>query len=152
MLGCSFIVSLSGMIRYPSFRGTAEQRQLVEIAAALSLGARFVILDEPTAQLEARAIARLFDKLRALREQGVTFLFISHHLPEIYEICQRVTVFRDARHVITAPVAELNHERLVDARVGRVRGPEILVEQAIERAYRQLAVAARIPGESQARR
>jgi simple sugar transport system ATP-binding protein len=106
----------------PARELTVEQRQLVEIAGALSLGARFVILDEPTAQLEGRAIARLFDRLRDLRAQGVTFVFISHHLPEIYEICQRVTVFRDARHVLTAPVSELDHDQLVTAMIGDARG------------------------------
>jgi simple sugar transport system ATP-binding protein len=106
----------------PARELTVEQRQLVEIASALSLGARFVILDEPTAQLESRAIARLFDRLRDLREQGVTFVFISHHLPEIYEICQRVTVFRDARHVVTADVSELDHDQLVAAMIGEARG------------------------------
>lgn len=106
----------------PARELTVEQRQLVEIASALSLGARFVILDEPTAQLEGRAIARLFDRLRALRAQGVTFVFISHHLPEIYEICQRVTVFRDARHVLTAQVSDLDHDQLVAAMIGEARG------------------------------
>ena len=106
----------------PAKELTVEQRQLVEIASALSLGARFVILDEPTAQLEGRAIARLFDRLRDLRAQGVTFVFISHHLPEIYEICQRVTVFRDARHVVTAQVSELDHDQLVAAMIGDARG------------------------------
>jgi simple sugar transport system ATP-binding protein len=106
----------------PAGELTVEQRQLVEIASALSLGARFVILDEPTAQLEARAIARLFDRLRALQDQGVTFLFISHHLPEIYEICQRVTVFRDARHIVTDTVAALDRDRLVTAMIGDARG------------------------------
>jgi simple sugar transport system ATP-binding protein len=101
---------------------SVEQRQLVEIAGALSLGARFVILDEPTAQLEGRAIARLFDRLRDLRAQGVTFLYISHHLPEIYEICQRVTVFRDARYVLDADVAELGRDELVAAMIGEARG------------------------------
>lgn len=101
---------------------SVEQRQLVEIAGALSLGARFVILDEPTAQLEGRAITRLFERLRALREQGVTFLYISHHLPEIYEICQRVTVFRDARYVLDADVTALSRDDLVAAMVGEARG------------------------------
>jgi simple sugar transport system ATP-binding protein len=106
----------------PARELTVEQRQLVEIAGALGIGARFVILDEPTAQLERKAIVRLFDRLRDLREQGVTFVFISHHLPEIYEICQRVTVFRDARHVLTAPVDELDHDQLVAAMIGEARG------------------------------
>ncbi|MCA2223079.1 sugar ABC transporter ATP-binding protein [Nonomuraea aurantiaca] len=95
-----------------------EQRQLVEIARALSFGARFIILDEPTARLDGPAIERLFTRMRALREQGVTMMYISHHLDEVYEICQSVTVFRDARHVMTRPVAELPHDELVSAMTG----------------------------------
>lgn len=84
-----------------------EDRQMVEIARALSFGARFIVLDEPTAQLDNREIERLFTRMRALQESGVTFLFISHHLQEVYEVCQTVTVLRDARWITTAPVAEL---------------------------------------------
>ncbi|MFF4037680.1 sugar ABC transporter ATP-binding protein [Streptomyces sp. NPDC001816] len=97
---------------------SVEQRQFVEIARALSFGARFIILDEPTAQLDGAAINRLFDRIRDLQRQGVTFLFISHHLQEIYEICDMVTVFRDARHIVTAPVAELPRADLVAAMTG----------------------------------
>jgi simple sugar transport system ATP-binding protein len=97
---------------------SVEQRQLVEIARALSFGARFIILDEPTARLDGPAIERLFARMRALREQGVTMLYISHHLDEVYEICQSVTVFRDARHVMTRPVADLPHDELVAAMTG----------------------------------
>ncbi|MEU1514872.1 sugar ABC transporter ATP-binding protein [Streptomyces sp. NPDC005811] len=95
-----------------------EQRQFVEIARALSFGARFIILDEPTAQLDGAAINRLFDRIRDLQRQGVTFLFISHHLQEVYEICDMVTVFRDARHIVTAPVAELPRTELVASMTG----------------------------------
>jgi simple sugar transport system ATP-binding protein len=84
-----------------------EQQQMLEIARALSHGARFIILDEPTAQLDGAAIQRLFRRLRGLQEQGVTFMFISHHLDEIYEVCQAVTVLRDGRHVVTAPVRDM---------------------------------------------
>ncbi|MEV7794480.1 sugar ABC transporter ATP-binding protein [Streptomyces sp. NPDC087512] len=97
---------------------TVEQRQFVEIARALSFGARFIILDEPTAKLDARGIDRLFDKLRALQRQGVAFLFISHHLQEVYDLCATVTVYRDARHIVTAPVAELDQHALVEAMTG----------------------------------
>ncbi|MFI9542563.1 sugar ABC transporter ATP-binding protein [Streptomyces sp. NPDC052016] len=97
---------------------TVEQRQFVEIARALSFGARFIILDEPTAKLDARGIARLFDKLRDLQDQGVAFLFISHHLQEVYDLCTTVTVYRDARHILTAPVADLGHQALVEAMTG----------------------------------
>jgi simple sugar transport system ATP-binding protein len=105
----------------PSLRArdlSVEQRQFVEIARALSFGARFVILDEPTAKLDARGIDRLFAKLRDLQAQGVAFLFISHHLQEVYDLCTSVTVYRDARHILTAPVAELGHEALVEAMTG----------------------------------
>jgi simple sugar transport system ATP-binding protein len=101
---------------------TVEQRQTCEIARALSFGARFIILDEPTAQLDGAGINRLFDRLRAMREAGVAFLFISHHLQEIYEICQTVTVYRDAKHVLTAPVAKLDREALVEAMTGEAVG------------------------------
>ncbi|GAA3771511.1 sugar ABC transporter ATP-binding protein [Plantactinospora mayteni] len=97
---------------------TVEQRQLVEIARALSFGATFIILDEPTAQLDAAAIERLFGRMRELQAAGVTFLFISHHLQEVYEVCQTVTVLRDARHILTQPVDTLSREALVAAMTG----------------------------------
>ncbi|WP_290060222.1 sugar ABC transporter ATP-binding protein [Amycolatopsis solani] len=105
-------------VRRPAGELGVEQRQFVEIARALSFGARFVILDEPTAQLDGGAITRLFGHIADLQRHGVTFLFISHHLQEVYEICDTVTVFRDARHVLTAPVAELPKAELVAAMTG----------------------------------
>ncbi|MFJ9418020.1 sugar ABC transporter ATP-binding protein [Streptomyces sp. NPDC101227] len=99
-----------------------EQRQFVEIARALSFGARLIILDEPTARLDAAGIARLFTKLRALRAQGVAFVFISHHLQEVYELCDTVTVLRDARQVLSAPVRGLAEDELVAAMTGEKTG------------------------------
>lgn len=95
-----------------------EARQLVEIARALSYGARFIILDEPTAQLDGDEIKRLFRRIRELQAAGVTFLFISHHLQEVYEICEAVTVLRDARHILTAPVSALPKDKLIEAMTG----------------------------------
>ncbi|MFJ4191842.1 sugar ABC transporter ATP-binding protein [Kitasatospora sp. NPDC089509] len=141
---------------------TVEQRQFVEIARALSFGARFIVLDEPTAKLDARGIDRLFAKLRELQQQGVAFLFISHHLKEVYELCDSVTVYRDARHVLTAPVAGLDQAALVEAMTGdsapvtaaaRPRptvpdGPALLEVDglALADAYREVSLTLR-PGE-----
>ncbi|MFE8957975.1 sugar ABC transporter ATP-binding protein [Streptomyces iakyrus] len=113
-----------------------EDRQMVEIARALSLGARFIVLDEPTAQLDNREIERLFTRMRALQDSGVTFLFISHHLQEVYEVCQTVTVLRDARWITTAPVADLPRQALVEAMAG---------ETIAEAAERQRTVDAAGP-------
>jgi len=97
---------------------TIEQRQVVEIARALSVGARFLILDEPTASLEKSAIERLFERIRRLKGSGVGILYISHHLEEIYEVCDRVTVLRDGERVLSAPVGEIKQDRLIEAMVG----------------------------------
>lgn len=106
----------------PAGELSVEDRQLVEIARALSYGARFIVLDEPTAQLDSDAISRLFARMRELQDAGVTFLFISHHLQEVYEVCQAVTVLRDARHVLTEPVAEITRTQLIDAMTGESGG------------------------------
>ncbi|MGI5365894.1 multidrug ABC transporter ATP-binding protein [Streptomyces sp. A244] len=113
-----------------------EDRQMVEIARALSFGARFIVLDEPTAQLDNREIERLFTRMRTLQDSGVTFLFISHHLQEVYEVCRTVTVLRDARWITTAPVADLPRQALVEAMAG---------ETIAEAAERQRAVDAAGP-------
>ncbi|HUN35518.1 MAG TPA: sugar ABC transporter ATP-binding protein [Trebonia sp.] len=95
-----------------------EQLQIVEIARALARGARCVLLDEPTAALERQAAQRLFQRVRALAASGVAVLYISHHLEEVFEICQDVTVLRDGEVVLTAPTAGLRRDDLVAAMVG----------------------------------
>jgi simple sugar transport system ATP-binding protein len=99
-------------------RLTVEQRQIVEIARALSIGARFLILDEPTASLEKAAVERLFERVRRLRDGGVGILYISHHLEEIYEICDRVSVLRDGELVLSDQVRDVSQANLVAAMVG----------------------------------
>jgi simple sugar transport system ATP-binding protein len=99
---------------------SVEQLQVVEIARALARGAKCVILDEPTAALERQAIQRLFDRVRQLTEAGVAVLYISHHLEEVFEICQDVAVLRDGELVLAAPTASLDKDDLVAAMVGGV--------------------------------
>jgi rhamnose transport system ATP-binding protein len=94
-------------------------QQVVEIGKALSLDARVIVMDEPTAALSAAETGRLFDVIRTLRAQGTAVLFISHRLEEVFEICEQVTVMRDGSHVLTSPLAGLTAADLVRAMVGR---------------------------------
>jgi rhamnose transport system ATP-binding protein len=94
-------------------------QQIVEIAKALSLNARVIVMDEPTAALSAAEVARLFEVVRTLRARDAAVLFISHRLEEVFAICQRVTVMRDGRHVLTSKLAGLTGDDLVRAMVGR---------------------------------
>jgi rhamnose transport system ATP-binding protein len=94
-------------------------QQIIEIAKALSLEARVIVMDEPTAALSAAEVARLFDVARTLRASGAAVLFISHRLEEVFEICQRVTVMRDGREVLTSMLDGLTADDLVRAMVGR---------------------------------
>src|SRR5215469_12133146 len=100
---------------------SVEQLQVVEIVRALARGARCVLLDEPTAALERQAIVRLFERVRQLTAAGVAVLYISHHLEEVFEICQDVAVLRDGELVLAAPTASLGKDDLVAAMVGGVR-------------------------------
>ena len=95
------------------------QQQLVQIAAAVGSGARVIIFDEPTSSLGERESEQLFALLRSLRERGVTVLYITHRMPEIFRLCDSVTVLRDGRHVCTAPAATLDEATLVQRMIGR---------------------------------
>jgi ABC-type sugar transport system ATPase subunit len=96
-----------------------DQRQMVEIARALSIDARVLILDEPTSSLTDDEVGSLFRAVRALREQGVATIFVSHRLKEVYEIVDRLTVLRDGRTVGSGTVEELDTPRLIQLMVGR---------------------------------
>jgi simple sugar transport system ATP-binding protein len=130
----------------PAGELSVEDRQFVEIARALSYGARFIVLDEPTAQLDRQAIERLFVRMRELQAAGVTFLFISHHLHEVYDVCQAVTVLRDARHVVTAPVTDLSRAELVDAMTGEQGGLVVADAASRDRLAEDSADAVTVAG------
>ena len=98
---------------------TVAGQQAVEIAKAISLDTRVLIMDEPTAALSAHEVDRLFSQVRRLKEAGVAVLFITHRLDELFAICDRISVFRDGRHISTRPLAEVTEESLVREMVGR---------------------------------
>jgi rhamnose transport system ATP-binding protein len=94
-------------------------QQLVEIAKALTTNARVIVMDEPTAALTSTEVDRLFGIVETLRARGNAVLFVSHRLEEIFAICQRVTVMRDGRHVLTKPIEEVTIQSVIRAMVGR---------------------------------
>ncbi len=98
------------------------QRQMVEIVKALSLNADLIAMDEPTSALSERETEVLFEMMRALKQQGVSIIFISHRLEEVFQIADRITVLRDGQRIGTAPVAELDHDQVVRMMVGRELG------------------------------
>jgi rhamnose transport system ATP-binding protein len=94
-------------------------QQIIEIAKALAMRARIIVMDEPTAALSTVEAQRLFRVARRLAEGGAALLFISHRLEELEALCQRVTVLRDGALVTTAPMADLDRDALVRSMVGR---------------------------------
>jgi len=92
--------------------------QLVEIAKVLGSKPKILVMDEPTSALSSEEVQRLFAIVRSLKKQGLAIVYISHHLAEIFEIADTVTVMRDGRRVDTAPVSEVTTESLVEKMVG----------------------------------
>ncbi|MCC6697130.1 MAG: ATP-binding cassette domain-containing protein [Candidatus Hydrogenedentes bacterium] len=95
------------------------RRMMAEIAAAVSAQARILFLDEPTASLTVKEIQNLFARIRALREQGVAIVYVSHRLEEVLELCDRVTVMRDGQTICTHSAADLTMQQMVNEMVGR---------------------------------
>lgn len=98
------------------------QKQMVEIAKALTFDANIMIFDEPTASLTEREVQALFSIIRQLKEKGLGIVYISHRLEEIFEICDRVTVIRDGQYISTKNVKDTNKDELVADMVGRKMG------------------------------
>ncbi|GAA2016193.1 sugar ABC transporter ATP-binding protein [Nakamurella flavida] len=114
------LVGLHVDLRQPAGRLSPGQGQLLEVARALARESRILLLDEPTASIGKDEVARLFELVRTLRENGTALLFVSHKLDEVFEIGDRITVIRDGRDVIEgAPLAEVGHDGLIEAMVGR---------------------------------
>lgn len=98
---------------------TVAQQQIVEIAKALSLDSRIIVMDEPSAALSPREVQGLFRIVEELKSQGIGIVYVSHRLDEIFAICNRVTVLRDGAYVDSKPIGELTRETLIELMVGR---------------------------------
>jgi ABC-type sugar transport system ATPase subunit len=95
------------------------EKQIVEIAKAMVNQSKLLIMDEPTAALNQAEANALFENVRALRASGVTILYVSHRLSEIFELADSVTVLRDGGHISTRPINEVSRDRLVEDMIGR---------------------------------
>ena len=98
---------------------SVAMQQMIEICRALSANARLLIMDEPTASLATAEIELLHGIMRSLKEKGVTIIYISHKLNEIFAVCDRITVMRDGKYIGDAPVAEMTNNKLINMMVGR---------------------------------
>ena len=96
-----------------------HEAQLVEIAKVLGTKSSVLVMDEPTSALSSTEVNRLFTIIRQLKSQGIAIAYISHHLQEIFEIADRITVMRDGKHVKTAGIGEVTNEQIVELMVGR---------------------------------
>jgi ABC-type sugar transport system ATPase subunit len=118
---------------------TVAQQQTVEIAKALSVSARIVVMDEPTAALTDQEVQHLFAVITELKKQGLGIIYISHRLDEIFAVADRVMILRDGRHVSTDQVARLSRPRLIEMMVGRPIESEF-PKQAASRGHERLRV------------
>ena len=109
-------------VRAPARGLTLAAQQAVEIAKAISLDVRVLIMDEPTASLSDHEVRQLFRVTRQLRDRGVAVLFITHRLEEVFEVADRITVLRDGEHISTRPAAEVTRDLLIRDMVGREVG------------------------------
>ena len=106
-------------VRQPLSRYTTAIQQMVAIARAVSFQAKLVIMDEPTSSLADHEVAILFGVIRQLKDSGVSVIFVSHKLNELFAVCERVTVMRDGRTVLVASLAEVSKLKLVTTMIGR---------------------------------
>ncbi|EEF59660.1 sugar ABC transporter ATP-binding protein [Pedosphaera parvula] len=95
------------------------QEQLVQIAAALGTKAQIIVMDEPTSSLSLHESENLFQLLAKLKERGITIIYVSHRMEELFRLCDHITVLRDGKHVSTEPIPATNPERVIQQMVGR---------------------------------
>lgn len=95
------------------------QRQMIEVAKALSYGAKVIVFDEPTSSLTENEVHKLFQIITSIKKKGISCVFISHKMEEVFQVCDEVSVLRDGKVIMTKPVKETNLNELIKAMVGR---------------------------------
>ena len=103
----------------PMKKMSVSKRQMCEIAKAISYNSKVIVLDEPTSSLTAPEVAKLFKMMRQLKSQGISLIYISHKMDEIFEICDQISVLRDGSLVMTKDSKDTNMNELISAMVGR---------------------------------
>ena len=106
-------------LTHPMRNMSVSQRQMCEIAKAISYNAQVIVLDEPTSSLTVQEVDKLFEMMRMLKSQGIALIYISHKMDEIFEICDEVSVLRDGNLVMTKDTKDTNMNELIAAMVGR---------------------------------
>jgi ABC-type sugar transport system ATPase subunit len=106
-------------VRRPVADLTIGQQQMLQIAAAIGRGARLIVFDEPTSSLSQHEAERLYALIGRLQQRGVTCIYVSHRLEEIFRLCDTVTVLRDGRHVASSPASAVDRSKLVEMMIGR---------------------------------
>jgi len=112
-------IGISLDVDVPAGRLAIAQQQMVQIAQAVGGGADIIVFDEPTSSLSQADAERLFELFGRLKARGVTCIYVSHRMPEVFRLCDTVTVLRDGRHVATAPSASLTEAELIRLMIGR---------------------------------
>ncbi|MDO5732406.1 MAG: sugar ABC transporter ATP-binding protein [Eubacteriales bacterium] len=112
-------VGITVDLRQPMRNMSVSQRQMCEIVKAISYNSKIIVLDEPTSSLTVQEVEKLFSMMRKLRDQGISLIYISHKMDEIFEICDEISVLRDGKLVMTKRTEESNMNELISAMVGR---------------------------------
>ncbi|MFD1861739.1 sugar ABC transporter ATP-binding protein [Planococcus chinensis] len=115
----------------PASSLSVGQQQIVEIAKALAVDAEVIVMDEPTAALTDREIDTLFATIRELQARGVSFIYISHRMEEIFSLCDRITILRDGEYVGEKRISETSFEEIVQMMVGRELGERFPVRSSV---------------------
>lgn len=118
---------------------SVAEQQMVEIARAISMKSRLIVMDEPTSALSRTEVQKLFEIIRALKRDGISTIFVTHRLEEVFEICDRYTVLRDGRHVGAGAVSEISLDGIIRMMVGRELG--LLAKRQSTYATNDIALA-----------